>query len=165
MLDLLSWLVQSIEQGEWKCPQCGKPIKRENITATGIMKSEKFRNRTVQYIVYDCPECGTKSTITFNRMTVEEYVMDMHEQYHKPAAKTEKPALEETKSEGEETEENKTPAKKPEKKVEPPKVSKITQKEIDDFKKKLYDDCKTHEDFMLYIGLTKEDLDKIKEDE
>jgi len=150
MLDLPSWLGKKF--GELKCPHCNTALKKDNITGQGIMKSENFKNRTVYFIIYDCPDCSKRAIIPLNRMTLEEFVQEMTEEYS-----------DKNKEESSEEPEKEKSVKKQEEKKEVKKTG-ISQEETDAFLKKL-NEVKYHEDFMKYIGISQEDIDNLNKEE
>jgi len=83
MIDLPQWLETHISEIE--CPNCGKSLKRETITAVGIKEYQegKKKKKKTSYLVIEhaCDYCGKSYGFDISPCDVKEYICDMIEKY------------------------------------------------------------------------------------
>lgn len=168
MLDLPNIVLYLIE--EMRCPHCNDKMKAECVSSVGIKKSEKFRNRSVLFFQYDCLACNNSSIISANRMTVEEFVMDVFEEYTEEGKEEQENTEATSSSEEEDSEdsslkESKKNKKQPKKnknanaKKDKKSSSMISDEEVSSFKKRL-DNYSSFQEFLNDIGVDESDLKK-----
>jgi hypothetical protein len=158
MLDFPKWFEKALQVLE--CPKCNDNIKKEYILAEGIRKSIVHENDTAFFIEYKCPKCLSHATIELTKMSVEEFVLEMVDLFaSQDDGEGEKSATEEDfenfdSAEGDSSKKTKNTSKNFRKKT------KITPSEFDGALK-MIKSCKTHEEFLLNIGVSQEEIDEL----
>lgn len=158
MIDLPQWLETHISDIE--CPNCGKNLKRETITAVGIKEyqEDKKKKKRVSYLTIEhtCDYCGKSYGFDITQCGVKEYVFDMIDKYGFEHTKEEE--------EAEETEEDNIIIDLSNIKTnkETNLKSGISQSEVDCFRL-ITRDVTTWEAIMKSVGISREDIERYKE--
>ena len=142
MLDLPVWLIMAIP--ELQCPHCKEYMKKDYVLSIGIRKSIRIKDKTVLFFEYECNSCDNRAVVELNAMNLKEFISCMSD-----IENSEVPKPSGTKN-----------VKKDTSRIKDKKSqSKITLKEIKEFKKWLYS-CERHNDFLIGIGMNKNQIEK-----
>jgi len=146
-LDLPDWFFEALPM--LHCRKCKKDVEVDSILASGIRKSIVDQDITAFFIEYECPHCDAHTTMELSPMTMEELTMEMLDKY--TSADIE--GSEETDDDGDESEGGiaELPASTCSSKISKSEYMGAIE---------MIRGCETHHDFMLYIGMTE---DQIKE--
>lgn len=170
MLDFPKWFDKAIKV--MKCSNCHQKMSKEHILAEGIRKSIVHENATAFFIEYKCPKCDAHITMELTKMTVEDFVMEMIDQFAEQDMNDfEGASAEEGYYYPEETDDSfrneyDTQAERKKDKKRGRKnrnKSKIADNEFIEIKD-IIKNCKTHEEFMLSIGITEDDIKKLSDE-
>ena len=134
-----------------ECPKCKSSLKREGIVAEGIRRNKKSKRGKIDtsfYIEYNCDGCNGTSIMTFTQMSMKKFVHDLADKF-----KSDEDSYDFSDNNLEEKGTGKKEMIK----------SKISKTEFDDAIKFLYA-CKTHEEFMMGIGVTPEEIEKYEKE-
>ena len=154
MIDLPQWLETHISDIE--CPNCGKSLKSETVTAVGIKeyKEGKNKKKKTSYLTIEhtCDYCGKSYGFDITQCDVKEYICDMIEKYGL--------AEQVDNDEGDEVIPSFSVSKKENDKKN---QSGISQEEVDCFRL-ITKNILTWEAMMKSVGISKDDIEKyIKE--
>ncbi len=152
MLDLPKWLKDILS--ELKCPGCKKDLQPEAINAEGIRKSAVYKNKTAYFIEYHCPFCKQSSTLELNAMTVEDWVMQMFDQYASGEYSKKYDEKDDSKNDKD------APKAISELNKRTDRKTKISDEEFQEAIR-FINGCKTHEEFLFGIGLDQSQIDEI----
>jgi predicted nucleic-acid-binding Zn-ribbon protein len=155
MLEFPKWFEKALKVIE--CPKCNRKIEKDHILAEGIRKSIMYEKETAFFIEYRCPKCDSHATIELTKMTVEDFVMEMVDRF---SSEGEDLPLEEQSSQEDPYDDGEEAEKKKEIDKTPPKKSKISSVEYDAVKD-MIKKCESHEEFLLNIGITPDEMEKI----
>lgn len=151
MLIFPSWFEKALQVLE--CPKCHEKIRKEHIIAEGIRNSIVHKGETAFFIEHKCPDCSSHATIELTKMCIEEFALEimgvLSSQEEREEESQDKTDIYES---SDKTKNEKKPIKK----------SKISSMEIDEITESIKN-CKTHEEFLLDIGVSQEEIDSYKE--
>jgi len=143
-IDIPSWLMKSL--GQLACPHCAAKMTAGNVAGIGIRRSSKFKDKSVFFFEYNCSKCDKNAFMEMDFMTVEDFVMQMVDEYIDKDGKPEKSSKanslksKESKAENSSTKSNITDAD----------LKKISN---------CLDKMKTWDDLLGMLGYTSEEID------
>jgi len=157
MRNIPKWIDFIFKQEDFYCPICKSGFNKKGIMAMGIRVSLKNIKKEVLFVIYLCFKCKETIELEFGEITIEDFALNILEEMEDNIA------LEEKENKGpfiddyEAVVNNSSEEKKKLKKIK----SKITSKEIKDVKKVL-NGIKSHEDFLLELGFSEEEIDEYR---
>ena len=73
MFKIPTWMIEIIEQ--FMCPKCKKHMIVQNVSSIGIRKSYRNENKEALYVEYRCSSCSEKTNIEMQDMTLGEFAI------------------------------------------------------------------------------------------
>jgi len=148
MLEFPKWFNEMLP--DLSCPSCKKGVKESDITGEGIRKCMNNSDQTAFFIEYCCSKCGKSITMELNKMTLEEFTMELLNIFTEDID-----ALDELEEIPDPSDNFLDEVQYDKEKEEI--VSKMTQLEVDNVKRVIRESA-SHHDFMMQIGITDDDL-------
>jgi len=161
MKNIPAWIIKALKKETVKCHYCKEIFGDRSITAVGIRKGQDLENKEFLFVELFCKKCNKTTLFELTEMYLEELAceilgidenLDIEELSDILETEVENYVLKE---------QDKPAPKKSQKKVSSLK-SKITLKEIKDGIEFL-NSINSHDDFLVELGMTPEDIDKYKE--
>lgn len=151
-----TWILNLIEREDLLCHQCNILFKLSNLMSIGIQESNQKPHNDMLCIGMFCSKCQELTIFEIKEMNLLEFSFEI------VGKKTEDKVRVEKAEEEDDVEENRDDKKRHEihSNKKPIRTrSKITSKEVQDSVKFL-NSIKTHEEFLVAIGLSPEDIKK-----
>ena len=157
--NLPQWISQLIV--DIPCPSCTKKMVIQGVKGIGIRESYQDKNNTVLFIIYNCQHCNDRTNIEIKPCKLDEFAalilneMTDKDKYELTQSNQseelpyESPQLDYDSQYGDESQKIEKPKK-------PVERSKITIKEIKEFKKSI--NSMSSEDFLRNLGVSDIDL-------
>ena len=144
MLEFPKWFNEMLPR--LTCPNCKQKVRRRDIVGEGIRKCMSDNTQTAFFIEYCCSKCGKSISMELQKMTLEEFTMELLDIFT------------------EDIDEMDDISDVPDKKNDSDeRASKITQKEVDNARS-MVKESSSHYDFMMKIGLTDELLEQYEKE-
>ena len=169
MKNIPAWIIKALKKETVKCHYCKEIFGDRSITAVGIRKGQDLENKEFLFVELFCKKCNKTTLFELTEMYLEELAceilgidenLDIEELSDILETEVENYISKEQEQE-KEKEKDKPTLKKSKKKVSALK-SKITAKEIKEGIEFL-NSINSHDDFLVELGMTPEDIDKYKE--
>lgn len=151
MLDIPSWLEKNINKNT--CPECGKSMEIDGVKGIGIKYSTRDKDKTVFCFEYECPHCGNRVFVETDYMSVEDFVMNMLDQYTDPE-------MEDNENDEVMIEEEEDYLNFSMDNSVKNKVSKISEKEMIEVKNKL-NSMEFHDDFLRLLSFSEKEIENL----
>ena len=154
MLNTPNWIIEILRSDKFVCAHCKAPFRPTDIKACGLRVSFRSDDKQVVFVEYHCSRCKKQPTLLeLQNLSFEEFaesILDDDDGIDRDAGE----------DEGDSTEEQKERRRI----VRPTSKSKITQREIDSFKKTLHQ-SKTYDEFLTALGMEPEEFELNREED
>ena len=151
MEDIPAWIIKVVEMEKLECRACKREFSIDDLMSIGIQESSKPPHKDTLCIGLFCSKCKELIIFELKEMNLINFAFDILEQERGDNIKRNRPKRKSSlfsKDKDVENYRKKNPIK-----------SKITLKEVRESKKFLKN-CKTHEEFMLALGMSLEEIKK-----
>ena len=153
MKDLHSWIRKILNSENLTCGKCDKLFSKRELASIGIQKSSRKPYKEILFIGIICKECGEMTIFELQEMTLLDLAFEILEEQSESHSNQKKKELDKEINNSKNNIKNNNQ----------PKVirSKITRKEIKDSVNFLQNN-KYHEDFLVALGMSLDEIDKYK---
>lgn len=176
MKDIPQWIRRILNNEKLTCGKCSKTFSSSELFSIGIQKGTKRPQKEVLFIGLVCGSCGEMTIFELDEMGLVDFSLEILEGENSDMAENETKIKEEKlfnininmsnkkidNEDEEEEEEDEDPREEKENsRISKRSKSKITVKEIKDVINFL-EKNKSHEDFLLEMGMSLEDIEKYR---
>lgn len=152
MKNIPEWIIKVVETDKLHCNKCSKVLGVDDLTSLGIQESAVSPHNDKLCVGLSCPKCKDITIFELKEMSLIEFAFEIldkeTEAKKEPESNKEKrDVLRELASD------------RPQRRKSVQRQSKITKKEVNEVVKFL-NDTKTHEDFLVAMGMSPEQISK-----
>jgi len=152
MNEVPKWVIKLISSEKLTCNECELLFKTEQLMSIGVQESTQGKHNDVMCIGMFCPKCKELTIFELKDMSLVEFAFEILDQNSMVDSMTDDIVSENKKSSLDPGPKNNNKIKR--------KKSKITAKEIDDIRKYLKPKNLLHEDFLIAMGMSVEEVEK-----